>query len=128
MTENDFKFSGRGSKRTCCYFRNMLSYIAVFALSLSLESATAFVSRTYSSYDRPVNFHCPTTKQAINHIQSIHNNDYEDRIFQYGCEPVVDTSKTPKCYTTGMQTRYEFSLFYLNFVAVFKTRYVLLAI
>jgi len=52
----------------------------------------------WTTYDLPINLVCPDNK-VLRHINSIHNNNYEDRIFQIGCQDFVGGA-TDMCFWT----------------------------
>lgn len=56
-----------------------------------------------NDYDNELHYNCPREYQAISHVNSIHNDRKEDRIFSLACSDVIDGVTTPKtsCYSTG---------------------------
>nr|KAG5691609.1 hypothetical protein BaRGS_023737 [Batillaria attramentaria] len=55
-----------------------------------------------NEYDQPENFQCPEG-QFLSHINSIHDNHHEDRMWDFGCTKVpVDASVTNCQWTSGV--------------------------
>ncbi|KAK3091194.1 hypothetical protein FSP39_017861 [Pinctada imbricata] len=54
-----------------------------------------------NGYDRPVNFQCPDS-HTISYWRSVHDNRFEDRLFDLSCEFLEQTTAlTPICSWTG---------------------------
>ena len=83
---------------TCHYFIKQMMFASIFTLCM-LHQAMAYLN----AYDQDLNFACPKETQFVSHIESIHDNHKEDRMFDMSCSDVIaepsDAGAT--CYLTG---------------------------
>lgn len=75
----------------------MRVFVVLFACIL--RSGAAYLN----AYDQDLHYNCPHEYQAISHVESIHDNHKEDRMFDLSCSDVTDgaTASKTTCYITG---------------------------
>lgn len=55
-----------------------------------------------NTFDGDLLFECPSHDQTVSHVKSVHDNDAEDRVFDFQCRTLdVEISATPVCSWTG---------------------------
>ena len=86
---------------TMVCFRNSTMktlFLALVAI-LSLEISAAWKN----DWDQPLAFKCPSSNSQISQIVSIHDNNKEDRLFDFGCRLVDGLVSGPiSCRISGM--------------------------
>ncbi|KAM4748683.1 hemagglutinin/amebocyte aggregation factor-like [Rhinophrynus dorsalis] len=84
----------------------LLGISAVWAAPEGLFRNTRWIN----SYDKPLNFQCQN-HQSINLIISIHDNEKEDRLWDFGCQNTF--SQPASCSWTGYLNDFDEELSYV---------------
>ena len=73
------------------------SLTAVLVLCASL---TPMGHAWINDYDQPVSFQCPTG-QFLAHVNSMHNSNFEDRVWDFDCRTVPVDGDVTNCHWTS---------------------------
>ncbi|XP_045174225.2 dermatopontin-like [Mercenaria mercenaria] len=79
-------------------------FLSIITMCL-LHRAMAYLN----AYDQDLNFACPNESQFVSHVESIHDNHKEDRMFDMSCSDVADDvmNVATTCYITGLMNAYD---------------------
>ncbi|XP_061435679.1 hemagglutinin/amebocyte aggregation factor-like [Lethenteron reissneri] len=93
--------------------QQLLLLLLVVALAVGMEATPLNVTglrslhkRYVNSYDGPIDFSCPA-HQSIYIIHSIHNNDAEDRIWDFRCKETFDVSRPVSSFATSYVNNFD---------------------
>lgn len=68
---------------------------ALFLVALAAQSMAL-----WTTYDKPFTYECGEN-QVLYHLESVHNNHYEDRKWQFECKPLPKGEVLADCELIG---------------------------
>ncbi|XP_060556930.1 hemagglutinin/amebocyte aggregation factor-like isoform X1 [Ruditapes philippinarum] len=91
------------------FYLIQMIFASIFALCM-LRQGMAYLN----AYDQDLNFACPKETQSVSHVESIHDNHKEDRMFDISCSDVTNdvSGVRASCFVTGHQNQYDQLLAY----------------